>query len=1226
VSGSDTVLADQDLLEKLPSEVTATMGVMHDQFLATARCHCFSINRVRKVVARIRRKAAPFYKRIVICNSPQDYDRVDVREPNIFESEDFYCEKLDDSDMMDQHLDQDSDNEDDPTKLLNQWLGELNTLKKGLDSGVRAGNSSPAQAKPVLRSAENRTLNANKKQQYRCSLINLDTSHDDELDAILGELTVLESQFDQEIQTDKRGSAEQKEFCGDAALSPASDRSSSNMTDLGIHSATHSRSSSGSEEIKQAGAATLRKAEGNQRTDSPDTDSAFCDNLSILSSCSTASSSKTGQSIGVPSSVPQLTKEEQEARIKAEKIKIAIEKIKEASVKKLFIKVFTCDGSAKSLLVDEKMTVGHVTRILAEKNHVSLDPKWALVELVPDLYMERVYEDNELLVENCLLWKVDSKNTLWFIERPEKFDLFSRPEVYLLGTSSSQKDDQMEEHSRQELLEEYFSSSGVGAPQVEGNIWLKADSKKSWKKFYFILRTSGLYYAPKGKKTSKDLVCLTTFDVNQVYYGVGWKGKYKAPSEFCFGIKHPQIQAKNPKYIKYLCVDTQKELHQWVTGIRIAKNGRNLFDNYRGIVDEITHADIDILTSKRFSVNSTKGLKILTNCTDKSQGDEIPNQVLTPSSENKSLASALSSGIESDMSYVSSKSRTSEDEPIQQKNILGENIVGTLERGKGVTPNSTLERGFNLRRSFSRSSRSSSSSGCLSDKSSGFELGFESDFPVGGTIKKRPTATARLPLTSTTWGLVRETDQEMEMETGSANMTLGAGGTLLRKAVRNSLSKKSLDNDNVYQQRNTDELSVGSCSGNSFVGDEETPLSTDTAHDDPLSSAFERSLSSMSEEELLPLPPPPRVDSVTSLDDIDLLPPPPPDMCYDDQINQGYMHRPNLQSNMRFPESNHYHVSPVTSPNIQSKPFIASDQQSWSHPVSGLPPPCPSNKSTMSSNRGVQNSAISTLKKSGTLQKSSRRISFDDHVQMIDAPSSPGASTPIANIPKYSPAAPIRHNPKKLSFGQEDSNDNYSSLPRSFLDNLQKVMSKKWQVAEKCKANEETTPHEVLGFRDEPINKVGQPNMYAKNSAIGAWVMETQMYAHAPQYYEQQQQQPQYYEQQQQQPQYHEQQQEQPQYEQFQHPLYQVENAQPYGQHVHVAEMGDYGQYEPYGQYYQPGMENHQPGMANHQPVVLREPEPTYVDPSRLRANKVKRPPPPSKRSENTQLSNSNLI
>lgn len=33
---------------------------------------------------------------------------------------------------MDPLIEADSDNEDDPTKLLNQWLGELNSLKKVL--------------------------------------------------------------------------------------------------------------------------------------------------------------------------------------------------------------------------------------------------------------------------------------------------------------------------------------------------------------------------------------------------------------------------------------------------------------------------------------------------------------------------------------------------------------------------------------------------------------------------------------------------------------------------------------------------------------------------------------------------------------------------------------------------------------------------------------------------------------------------------------------------------------------------------------------------------------------------------------------------------------------------------------------------------------------------------------------------------------------------------------
>ena len=54
------------------------------------------------------------------------------------------------------------------------------------------------------------------------------------------------------------------------------------------------------------------------------------------------------------------------------------------------------------------------------------ETSWGLVELLPDLHMERAYEDHEFLVENLLMWKADSKNTLWFIKRPEVFDLFNR--------------------------------------------------------------------------------------------------------------------------------------------------------------------------------------------------------------------------------------------------------------------------------------------------------------------------------------------------------------------------------------------------------------------------------------------------------------------------------------------------------------------------------------------------------------------------------------------------------------------------------------------------------------------------------------------------------------------------------------------------------------------------------------------------------------------------------
>uniref|UniRef100_A0A8C4S1D0 Ras association (RalGDS/AF-6) and pleckstrin homology domains 1a n=1 Tax=Erpetoichthys calabaricus TaxID=27687 RepID=A0A8C4S1D0_ERPCA len=273
-----------------------------------------------------------------------------------------------------------------------------------------------------------------------------------------------------------------------------------------------------------------------------------------------------------------LTKEEQAAKQKAEKIRVALEKIKEAQVKKLVIRVHMSDDSSKTMMVDERQTVRQVLDSLLDKSHCGYSPDWSLVETISELQMERIFEDHENLVENLVNWTRDSQNKLMFIERIEKYALFKNPQNYLLGKKETSE---MADRNKEALLEECFCGSSVTVPEIEGVLWLKDDGKKSWKKRYFLLRASGIYFVPKGKaKVSRDLVCFLQLDHVNVYYGQDFRNKYKAPTDYCLALKHPQIQKKS-QYIKYLCCDDVRTLHQWVNGIRIAKYGRQLYANYQ---------------------------------------------------------------------------------------------------------------------------------------------------------------------------------------------------------------------------------------------------------------------------------------------------------------------------------------------------------------------------------------------------------------------------------------------------------------------------------------------------------------------------------------------------------------------------------------------------------------------------------------------------------------------
>lgn len=279
-----------------------------------------------------------------------------------------------------------------------------------------------------------------------------------------------------------------------------------------------------------------------------------------------------------------------------------------------------------------------------------------------------------------MLWTRDSKNKIIFVERPEKIQIFSQPEQYLLSPSDKGiNDNDYDDHARIILLEDFFSSNSNAIPEVEGPLYLKSDSKKGWKKYQFVLRASGLYYWPKEKvKSAKDLTCLATFEVNQIYYGCGWKKKYKAPTDFCFAIKHPRLQQpKSTKYIKFLCAEDQATLERWMVGIRIAKHGRQIMENHRSLVDDLAQDDLDMLAHARSCSISSIAMP--------------QTNLVTPTQSIYSAPSEASSGRHSRASSSSSSGCMSDGAPSSCENAFDSEFpMGTIKRKPSMKPSLPL--------------------------------------------------------------------------------------------------------------------------------------------------------------------------------------------------------------------------------------------------------------------------------------------------------------------------------------------------------------------------------------------------------------------------------------------------------------------------------------------------------------------------------------------------------
>lgn len=642
-------------------------------------------------------------------------------------------------------------------------------------------------------------------------------------------------------------------------------------------------------------------------------------------------------------------------------------------------------------------------------------------------------------------------------------------------------------------MDEHFSSGNQIA--YEGPLYAKIDSKKVWKRYHFVLRASGIYYYPKEKtKSPRDLLCHSLFAGHNVYKGFGWKKKHKAPTEYTFALKpekEPLNGSKSQRGIKMLCAEDAESLEKWVTVIRIAKYGNDLLLNHRALLNNLAREEMEKFSSNRCN----------------------------------SIGSIISTV------------------PSQCSN----DSANSLEKNNNNNNNSNISSSSSSTNSNERMSRSSSSSssGCLSDA----DNAFDSDFPTG-TIKRKPSMKPNLPLTSMTRQL-KEVGENSYGSESSNPASPERGGTLTRSHSYRRGEDSCGSNNSTLKRRPNNKVS---CSIESMTLSTPTPGSpcTPTANHsgsnnnsvDALPISPLEVMPSCMTDSMFSLPPPPDDENTLtgSTFSLDSLPAPPSanelnQFLSDHPINCPlpiepvyYISDHNINNNNNNHDNNNSNtnnsINLVSNNNALPLPKFASEMDECDHAVIVAPlhhesntvmsqpiyvssmkssikvppyksPPAYNNDTNPMVATNATQPQQKTVKFADSPVLLRRKVCFEDEVYNTQQhqlmPLSPRRISSKDSIPMPPPRSERTRlstisSPKRLT-------DSMSNPPSEFLHDLQRVMRKKWQIAQKCQSEPATLPHEVLGFRDFDDNGTqielhDSAHFYRESSNVSNWVQE----------------------------------------------------------------------------------------------------------------------------------------
>ncbi|KAF5404228.1 hypothetical protein PHET_02333 [Paragonimus heterotremus] len=254
--------------------------------------------------------------------------------------------------------------------------------------------------------------------------------------------------------------------------------------------------------------------------------------------------------------------------------------------KQLVVRIFRPDRTTKAIMIDEQMTAGEIASMLIEKNFLKPSTSLAVVEKVPALKIERVFEEHDKVSECILSWPTGSQNMIFFEDRKDHFGFIESPK-YWFGEEFAEVYGYNSADAVQTMLS---NLEQAGFPEWRDYLYIRKPGEKTWSRRFCVLRSSGLYTSKRNKKSlsSTDLIRILILDSQlQLYTTTGGWSRLRAPTPHGFAFKPYSAQDTTSKHVFCFCATDEKALRNWICRLRIAKFGRQLFINYQNALARV---------------------------------------------------------------------------------------------------------------------------------------------------------------------------------------------------------------------------------------------------------------------------------------------------------------------------------------------------------------------------------------------------------------------------------------------------------------------------------------------------------------------------------------------------------------------------------------------------------------------------------------------------------------